>query len=138
MVEEVTEEVGGGRKALGVYARGKATNSCVSFSMGGHQKRRRKNDRVRVEPGWQVSLDEWPHCSTYERTQAGTKRVWGGPPPGSGNLVSGPSSSSGSIPENSGQGVGLDVTGPQSLGEGEVIPLKEQSPPGMTVVQSLH
>lgn len=53
-------------------------------SSGGSQKRCQRICRVQLRPRWQVRQDEWLHCRTSERTDPGTKNVFGGAPPGSG------------------------------------------------------
>ncbi len=58
------------------------TNKRASRATDGHQNRCLINMQVRVAPGWQASLDEWPHCRTLVRTDSGTNNRPSGHPAG--------------------------------------------------------
>ena len=102
----------------------------------------------------------WAHCRTSDRRLGGTSRrlggqahsglVLGGGPdplldlPGECGHQTGRRQDSvwvGPVPlpfqELTGQGVGLNVAGPRSIGEGKVEPGKEECPSGLAGVQSL-
>lgn len=56
------------------------TNAATSGTIIGHQKHCRMKARVRRDPGWQASLEEWAHSRTAERTASGTNiRLSGAP-----------------------------------------------------------
>lgn len=62
-----------------------ATNSLVSASIVGHQKRHWRTDRVRIAPGWQNRREECPHWRTWKQAVWGTKSLLGGLSLGSGS-----------------------------------------------------
>ncbi len=56
------------------------TNKRASRVTDSHQNRCLINMQVRVAPGWQASLDDWPHCRTLVRTDLGTNNRPSGHP----------------------------------------------------------
>ncbi len=58
------------------------TNRRASLTMDGHQNRCLISLWVRVAPGWQARLEEWPHCRTLVRTDSGTNSRLSGHPAG--------------------------------------------------------
>lgn len=49
-----------------------------SQTIESHKMHSIRKCRVREKPGWQVSLEEWPHCWMSIRTKFGTKIQFGG------------------------------------------------------------
>lgn len=58
------------------------TNWRASIVMNGHKNRCLVNIQVRVGPGWQASLDEWPHCRMLIQIDSGTNNRLSGHPAG--------------------------------------------------------
>ncbi len=58
------------------------TNKRASAPRTATKNRCLINMQVRVAPGWQASLDEWPHCRTLVRTDSGTNNRPSGHPAG--------------------------------------------------------
>lgn len=53
-------------------------NSFTSLSIAGHQNQQEIESLVHCIPGLPVSLDEWPHCNTWEQTPTSTNKQVGG------------------------------------------------------------
>ena len=120
-----------------------AINARTSASMVEHQNRRWMKSKVRVIPGWQVSLEEWAQTSTLDRTASGTNKRFGGRGLAAvsargvprtececGDLTSGGQDGFGISTGvlggvQAGQGNRLNVLGPGTVGEGEIETTKE-------------
>ncbi len=58
------------------------TKSWISRAINGHQNRCFTKQLVRFTPGWQATLEQWPHRITSDRNPSGTNKRLGGQPGG--------------------------------------------------------